>query len=163
MEKTITVNRQLIVEQAQYVLTEASKRAQEAIDAGATSIGGYAELAPINMIKIPGAIASGYETGKRVGHPVAGAILGREAAIGATSKHDDKVSIGDVYTKKNILMRTAEGAILGGTAGAISAGPVGAAIGTLAGATISGAVKPAVGYGLGKIFGSTKPEPIIKS
>jgi len=67
-----------------------------------------------------GQMAQGYTVGKEVGHPVAGLILGAEAAAGAKSKHDDSVSVGDVYTKGNIAKRAGQGAVLGAVTGAIN-------------------------------------------
>ena len=61
-----------------------------------------------------GNMAQGYQVGKRLGHPVAGTLLGAEAAAGAKSNYDDSVGIGDVYTKGNMLKRGGQGAVLGG-------------------------------------------------
>ena len=119
---------------------------------------------------IPTKMVSGYQTGKALGHPVVGTLIGRDAALGATSNYDKNVNIKDVYTKKNLFNKAL------GAAGAIgsmyaanellvpdhqfmgddSLGNIqktGAAIG--AGMAVAA---PAIGYGYGKLFGRRSPK-----
>jgi len=60
-----------------------------------------------------GQMHQGYKVGNELGHPVVGTLLGAEAAAGARSKNDNTVSIGDVYTKKNMTKRAIQGGVLG--------------------------------------------------
>ena len=129
------------------IIEEASKKAQEIV----------------NKYSKGFTISDNLHAGKEAGHPMVGRLLGRSAAIGAMSKHDKNVSIGDVYTadnvKKDMKIGAAQGSIVGALYGGAVGGPTGAAIGATAGAlagTGIGAASPAAGYGLGKVFGSTK-------
>ena len=109
---------------------------------------------------IPRAVAN-YQTGDALGHRVAGTLLGREAALGAASKHTPGISVGDVYTKNNMINKAIGGfgAMAGvmGTNHLIGDGnPMVDAIGLTAPLT-SMTIAPAMSYGLGKVFGSRKP------
>jgi len=109
---------------------------------------------------------SGLRAGEAVGHPNVGA-LGREAALGAVSKHNDNVSLSDVYTKNNMINRGMVSAgVLGSlfTAGEVMNNDPTAILDTDAGkfaagyALASPTIIPAISYGLGKVFGSKKPD-----
>ena len=82
--------------------------------------------APASAIPLVGGIPSGisqaiggYQVGSKIGHPIAGAVLGRDGAVGAASKNVKGLSVKDVYTPKNILNKSllAAGAIGGLYAG----------------------------------------------
>ena len=144
------INRQLII-------MEASKKARELINKHSNSVTGVVgDIVPFTPINIPAAMINGYQIGRETGHPIAGTLLGREAAIGAMSKHDKNISIGDVYTGANMRNKLIGGAIPGIIAGTALAGPLGAMVGAASGAAI-GAAAPAIRYGVGKVFGSSKP------
>ena len=156
------INRQLIIQ-------EASKKAQDIINKHAFSATDAIGMVPMGPVHTLGNMANGFLAGRKNGHAIAGALLGREGSVGAMSKHDKNVSIGDVYTKKNMAARGLKGAILGGAMGAMSGvrgGPhamlAGALTGAAAGGLIGSTVTPGVGYGLGKVFGSKKPEKEVK-
>ena len=121
------------------------------------------------IASIPTKMVSGYQTGKALGHPVVGTLLSREAALGATSNYDKDVKVKDVYTKKNLFNKAlaAAGAIgsmyatnellapehefMGDdTLGNIQKAGAGVTVGMAAAA-------PAIGYGLGKVFGRRSP------
>lgn len=82
--------------------------------------------APLAAIPIIGGLGSqgaltvgGYQVGSKIGHPIAGALLGKDGAVGAASKNVKGLSIKDVYTPKNILNKglLAAGVIGGAYAG----------------------------------------------
>ncbi len=104
-----------------------------------------------------GGIHAGYRGGQELGHKYAGMILGQEGAAGARSKWDPSTSIGDVYTKENATKRAAQGVIPGLALGAVAGqGDIGAALGGAALASaLNAGVRPALRYGLGKVFGGT--------
>jgi len=52
-------------------------------------VGTYAERIPKTY--------AGYETGEKLRHPTVGALFGREAVLGAASKHHQSISLKDVY------------------------------------------------------------------
>ena len=156
------------------VLEEAGRRAEIFNNTGNTMerISGVTNTIPLvgTVAAIPTKMVGGYQTGKALGHPVAGTLLGRDAALGATSNYDKDISVKDVYTKKNLFNKAlgAAGAIGGMYAanelltpehqfmGDDSLGNVqktGAAIGVG-----MAAAAPAIGYGLGKVFGRRSPK-----
>jgi len=113
----------------------------------------------------------GYQAGLATGHPVVGAIFGREAALGAASNHIKDINVKDVYTKNNMINKAF---FFGGTIGAakhISMKETGSPTGlyddlvpggayTVAGGlAVAAAASPAVKYGLGKAFGSKQLKP----
>lgn len=127
-------------------------------------IGGAANIipGPVSMIGIPAHMYAGYQAGNGLGHPVAGTLLGRDGAAGAVSKYDKNLRLKDVYTKNNMINKAVGGAAAGALTGAVlasdgdlSTGEAlgGAVLGAPAGAAISATVAPAIGYGLGKVFG----------
>ena len=155
------------------VLEEAGRRAEIFNNTGNTMerIGGVTNAVPLvgAVAGIPMKMVGGYQTGKALGHPVAGTLLSRDAALGATSNYDKDISVKDVYTKKNLFNKAL------GAAGAI--GGLYAAnelltpehqfmgddalgfdqkvdVGVVAGLA---AAAPAAGYGLGKVFGRRSP------
>ena len=156
------------------VLEEAGRRAEifnntgntmERVSWGLNSV----PFAAGPIAAIPTKMVSGYQTGKALGHPVVGTLLSREAALGATSNYDKDVKVKDVYTKKNLFNKalTAAGAIGGMYAadelmtpdhqfmgddalGLVQKAGVGAGVGMAVAA-------PAIGYGLGKVFGRRSP------
>ena len=155
------------------VLEEAGRRAEIFNNTGNTMerIGGVTNAVPLvgAVAGIPMKMVGGYQTGKALGHPVAGTLLGRDAALGATSNYDKTVGVKDVYTKKNLFNKalTAAGAIGGMYAadelmtpdhqfmgddalGLVQKAGVGAGVGMAVAA-------PAIGYGLGKVFGRRSP------
>lgn len=138
------------------IIEEASKKAQEIVNKHSFNATDILSKVPFFPVQAPATIVNGYQAGEHAGHPVVGAMLGRNAAIGAMSKHDKNVSIGDVYTKKNVASKATQGAIGGAVLGGMLGGPAGAAIGATANGIAAGAIAPAAGYGLGKVFGSTK-------
>lgn len=87
----------------------------------AERVGAALNTVPItNIVTAPVSnMVAGYQVGKDVGHPVVGAIGGREAAIGAASKNVSGLSIKDVYTPKNMLNKALIGA---GAIGGLYAG-----------------------------------------
>jgi len=107
---------------------------------------------------------NGYNAGRELGHPMTGEMAGREAAAGALSRHDKTVSIGDVYTTKNLGSRLknvgAPAAVIGTGVGALFGGPVGAAIGAGSGLALGAAV-PGASYLVGKTMGSKQPKKDI--
>jgi len=156
------INRQLIIQ-------EASKKAQDIINKHSFSATDAISMLPASPAGTIGNMVNGYLAGRKNGHPIAGALLGREGAVGAMSKHDKDVSIGDVYTKKNMFSRGLNGAIVGGLTGAAAGmrhGPHGILAGALTGAAAGGVlgstVAPGMGYGLGKVFGSKKPKKEVE-
>lgn len=154
------------------VLEEAGRRAEIFNNTGNTMerISGVANVVPgAGLAGIPIKMVSGYQTGRALGHPVVGTVFGRDAALGATSNYDKDVKVKDVYTKKNLFNKalTAAGAIGGmyaanelmtpdhqfmgdDTLGLVQKAGVGAGAGMAVAA-------PAVGYGLGKVFGRRSP------
>jgi len=78
-----------------------------------TVLGNAAEWADPTKVVASG--VRGYELGKKVGHPVAGTLLGPEGAIGAASNTYDDVNLGSVYNS-NELPRKILGYGLGGAA-----------------------------------------------
>ncbi len=120
---------------------------------------------PTGLINAGGNMYAGYQAGSELGHPAAGLILGQEGAAGARSKHDDSVSVGDVYTKENVLKRALQGGVTGATAGMVAGaggGPevmgAGALGGALGGAVMGAGGVPGIRYGLGKLFGGQPSE-----
>ena len=87
------------------VLEEAGRRAEIFNNTGNTMerVSGVTNTIPLvgTVAAIPTKMISGYQTGKALGHPVVGTLIGRDAALGATSNYDKNVNIKDVYTKKN--------------------------------------------------------------
>ena len=154
------------------VLEEAGRRAEIFNNTGNTMerVGGVANVVPgVGLAGIPIKMVGGYQTGSALGHPVVGTVLGRDAALGATSNYDKTVGVKDVYTKKNLFNKalTAAGAIGGMYAadelmtpdhqfmgddalGLVQKAGVGAGVGMAVAA-------PAIGYGLGKVFGRRSP------
>ena len=155
------------------VLEEAGRRAEIFNNTGNTMerIGGVTNAVPLvgAVTGIPMKMVGGYQTGSALGHPVVGTVLGRDAALGATSNYDKTVGVKDVYTKKNLFNKalTAAGAIGGMYAadelmtpdhqfmgddalGLVQKAGVGAGVGMAVAA-------PAIGYGLGKVFGRRSP------
>ena len=154
------------------VLEEAGRRAEIFNNTGNTMerVGGVANVVPgVGLAGIPIKMVGGYQTGSALGHPVVGTVLGREAALGATSNYDKDVKVKDVYTKKNLFNKAlaAAGAIgsmyatnellapehefMGDdTLGNIQKAGAGVTVGMAAAA-------PAIGYGLGKVFGRRSP------
>jgi hypothetical protein len=155
------------------VLEEAGRRAEIFNNTGNTMerVGGVANAVPgVGLAGIPIKMVGGYQTGSALGHPVVGTVLGRDAALGATSNYDKTVGVKDVYTKKNLFNKalTAAGAIGGmyaadelmtpdhqfmgdDTLGLVQKAGVGVGAGMAVAA-------PAVGYGLGKVFGRRSPK-----
>ena len=115
-------------------------------------------------------VIGGYQAGLATGHPVVGAFIGREAALGAASNHVDGINVKDVYTKNNMINKAAVLAGILGGAGTISSsltgsptelydGVVPGGAYTLAGGTAAAvAATPAIKYGLGKALGSKQPK-----
>ena len=154
------------------VLEEAGRRAEIFNNTGNTMerVGGVVNAVPgVGLAGIPIKMVGGYQTGSALGHPVVGTVLGRDAALGATSNYDKTVGVKDVYTKKNLFNKalTAAGAIGGMYAadelmtpdhqfmgddalGLVQKAGVGAGVGMAVAA-------PAIGYGLGKVFGRRSP------
>jgi len=162
-----------LIEEA-YLLHENEKKKSETVERwdnkGNTAM---RVAAGLNTIPLAGGylgagaqMVGGYQAGKAIGHPVAGTLLGREAALGAASNYNDNVSLKDAYTKNNMINRglLAAGALGGLTLGsefvlhdptAIYDSGIGK---TAAGiAATSPLIAPAMGYGLGKVFGSRNP------
>lgn len=159
-----------LIEEA-YVLHENQKaktRAETWDNTGNTMerIAGLADVVPFGGSGLR--TVSGFQAGHEIGHPIAGALVGREGALGAASRHDKSIGIGDVYTKKNMLNHAiAAGAGLVGMAGAgelihhnpeaLFNTPEGAiAAGTVAAAPL---VTPGAKYLTGKIAGTNTPGP----
>jgi hypothetical protein len=100
-----------------------------------------------------GQATAGYEVGDKLGHPVAGTLLGRAGALGATSAEPkSKLTVDDAYTPSNMINKGINGASVGTVAGFMAGGPVGALIGAPVGAAINTAVAPGIEYGIGKLF-----------
>ena len=129
-------------------------------------------LTPDGLVVPPGGLTlpntiggahAGYKAGNELGHPIAGVFLKQEGAAGARSKWDPSVSIGDVYTGKNIGKRVLQGVTSGLIGGSILSAinpSLDLAQGMTGGALIGGAVAPILPgtrYGLGKVFGSNTP------
>lgn len=91
-------------------LIEANQAVKDAV-AKYRPISDTLTMAPV--ISGIGQMAQGYQVGKELNHKVAGTLLGAEAAAGAASKHDNTVSIGDVYTRRNMAKRGVQGAAIG--------------------------------------------------
>ena len=96
---------------------------------------------------------AGYRVGDKVGHPVAGIIVGRDGAMGAASNNINGISVGDVYTPKNMAIKAAPGAISGAVVGGMLGGPAGALGGAVAGGIARPIIEPGLNYGLGTLFG----------
>ena len=155
------------------VLEEAGRRAEIFNNTGNTMerVGGVANAIPgVGLAGIPIKMVGGYQTGSALGHPVVGTVLGRDAALGATSNYDKDVKVKDVYTKKNLFNKALAGAGAIGsmyatnellapehefmgddTLGNIQKAGAGVTVGMAAAA-------PAIGYGLGKVFGRRSPK-----
>ncbi len=108
---------------------------------------------PTGIIPTIGNMYAGYKAGGELGHPVAGTLIGQEGALGAKSKHDGSVEVGDAYAKENVLKRALQGGVAGLAAGALSGNPVLAAGTGLGTAALYAGATPGVRYGLGKLFG----------
>ena len=162
-----------LIEEA-YLLHENEKKRSETVERwdntgnAAMRVAAGTDLMPGNTLIPDFALKTigGYQAGKAIGHPVAGTLLGREAALGAASKHNDNISIGDVYSNNNMINR---GLAAAGTLGGMAIGseilyddPT-AIYDTDAGKIAGGIVAtsplyvPAISYGLGKVFGSKDP------
>ena len=156
------------------VLEEAGRRAEIFNNTGNTMerVSGVANAIPLvgTVAAIPTKMISGYQTGKALGHPVVGTLIGRDAALGATSNYDKNVKVKDVYTKKNLFNKAlgVAGAIGGMYAadelmtpdhqfmGDDALGLVQkAGVGVGAGMAVAA---PAIGYGYGKLFGRRSPK-----
>jgi len=111
---------------------------------------------------------AGYKTGEKLGHPTIGALFGREAVLGAASKHDPSISLKNVYTKNNLINRgIGSAATLGGAAIAgevIDDNPLYLyedpyiAAGLLSYAALYPIAAPAVSYKLGEWLGDKIPD-----
>ncbi len=142
------------------LIEEANKEVQDAVSKWRG--GDVFATIPNPLVSAIGGLHSGYETGKEMGHPWAGAILKQEGAAGAKSKNDPSIGIGDVYGTGNLLKRAAQGGIVGSLAG-IPAGPAGIAGGAIGGAAANAGLIPGARYGLGKLFGGkTNEDRVIK-
>jgi len=163
-----------LIEEA-YLLHENEKKRSEVVEKW-DNTGNNAMRASSSLEFIPhvggffGKLArlyGGYQAGNAMGHPVVGKLFGREAALGAASNHVNGIKLSDVYSKNNMINRGLVG--LGMVGGILTAGeslydnPVslldtskGKALATIA--VASPTITPAISYGLGKAFGSKKPE-----
>lgn len=119
-----------------------------------------------SIAAVPMKMVAGYDVGSKVGHPIAGMLLGRDGAMGAASKHTKGMSIRDVYTPRNLINKSAAG--LAGAASIIGTNHLigdGNEAMDIIGAGIGAsmpAFAPAVSYGMGKLLGSKRPGQIIK-
>ena len=138
------------------LIEEASQNVQQAVSqvrGGDIAYPLAAFTAPYNI----GAMHAGYKAGSEMGHPVVGTLLGQEGAAGARSGWDPSVGIGDVYTKGNMLKRGLQGTALGGILGGLTGDPEMAAMTAAGLGTATAGLTPGLGYGLGKVFGSSTP------
>ena len=132
--------------------------ANEKIAKEVSKVRGGDLITPIPIIGGPGVIHAGYTAGREMGHPRVGLFLGSEGAAGAKSKYDQTISIGDVYTRKNILKRGLQGG-LGMTAYSMMNeldDPSYKAQMILNMGLGSATVLPGLKYGLGKLFGKKR-------
>jgi len=105
------------------------------------------------LISGVGQMHGGFRAGEKLGHEYAGLLSGREGALGATSMDpNSKITVGDAYSKSNILTRSLGGASTGALTGAMVGGLPGAAIGAGIGAVTVPAITPGLRYGVGKLF-----------
>lgn len=163
-ENTITINiKHLLLEgYAPEVITEGiiKNNAMEAFDNNKNYVldgaGRVIGILPFGMV--PGAIMggiAGYKVGthgKTGAGAAAGALMGKNGAMGALSSEDEDIRLRDIYTPKNIAINATHGTLLGAGVGGITGGPVGAAAGAALGGTL-GMVSPALQYGIGRVGG----------
>ena len=137
---------------------------QQVADATSKFRGGDAVMmSGLPLINTIGGMHAGYKAGKEMGHPIAGLLLRQEGAAGARSKWDPSTSIGDVYTGENMAKRAGQygmGTLMGGLAAGGMHEPAALVATTAAGGLIGAATGPAIGYGLGKLFGSKTPDRV---
>jgi hypothetical protein len=159
----LEINKNVILEEA---LTQKQKEIYDT-NLGAETGGAVAQVVPVfgPLANTGTQMYGGYKVGEQLDHPTAGTLLGREGALGAASSDgkNDNITLGDAYSKGNVMNRAIGGAIAGGITGAAAssrniadADPgmvLGGAI--LGGATVP-LITPAFRYGLGKVFGSKK-------
>ena len=113
-------------------------------------------LLPFGMV--PGAIMggiAGYKVGthgKTGAGAAAGALIGKNGAMGALSAEDDDIHLRDIYRPKNIAINAAQGTLGGAAIGGLTGGPIAALGGAAIGGTL-GMVSPAIQYGIGKVGG----------
>jgi len=113
---------------------------------------------PLPILKLIFGILSGIESGGNV-HAIVGRIGGGQpSVIGAASNNIDNISIKDAY---NDIRRILTFGAVGGASIGMFGGPLGLIIGAVIG-TFQAALIPAIQYGFGKLFGSTKSQEDYK-
>jgi len=131
-----------------------------AITQGVPGIGGIAGTAA--------QMHGGYQVGNKLDHSLAGALMGREGALGAASadgrEENKNITVGDAYSQGNALRRGIGGASTGAAIGYMAGGSdenkaALAAGGALVGGATTALLTPALRYGMGRMFGKKNLAP----
>lgn len=165
MESTQAILEEAFTNIIEESLTEAQRQAYDNTNVASERLAVAAGGIPVagGIASSVGQMHGGYNAGGKLGHQVAGTFMGREGALGATSMDpNSQITVGDAYSKDNMLTRAIGGASSGALAGGMIGGIPGAAAGAVVGGVTMPLLTPGARYGLGKVFAGQSSLPVTK-